>query len=271
MGRLAAAGGAAGGPAHACGLLDRGDASVRPPAHSTARRGSFFGAAGDLVAHRSAHHRLDHRRHRRAGLEPARLSIRSRSRVMQQLERLAAQPHPPCQWLEESLVEAFSIRGVGRLADDWERDPPFPDDSAFSSAIRKYRSGTLGRYQIAGGEPAKISLAEWFKVNRADVDGPGGLRLSLGPAIVAFGKEYDQDIRCVEDLGALNRWPERTGLPIADYLTKWQTSCQQINASGHLPARVKALLGVVRNGGIEATRKHALPHARSSRAATDDL
>ena len=29
-------------------------------------------------------------------------------------------PGPPCQWLEEALVEAFSVRGLGRLAEDWK-------------------------------------------------------------------------------------------------------------------------------------------------------
>lgn len=32
---------------------------------------------------------------------------------------------PPCRWLEECLVEAFSIRGLGRLADTSEHDRPF--------------------------------------------------------------------------------------------------------------------------------------------------
>jgi hypothetical protein len=35
-------------------------------------------------------------------------------------------PRLPSRWLEEALVEAFSIRGLGLLADSWERRPPFP-------------------------------------------------------------------------------------------------------------------------------------------------
>ncbi|TGV77099.1 hypothetical protein EN792_050245, partial [Mesorhizobium sp. M00.F.Ca.ET.149.01.1.1] len=30
-----------------------------------------------------------------------------------------AKPAPPCQWLEEAMVEAFSLHGLGRLAKDW--------------------------------------------------------------------------------------------------------------------------------------------------------
>ena len=48
-----------------------------------------------------------------------------------------AKPKLPSQWLEEALVEAFSIRGLGLLADSWEQRPPFPNNAAFASNIRK--------------------------------------------------------------------------------------------------------------------------------------
>jgi hypothetical protein len=50
-----------------------------------------------------------------------------------------SKPRPPCQWLEEAMVEAFSLRGLGLLAASWERNPPFAGDAAFGAAIREYR------------------------------------------------------------------------------------------------------------------------------------
>jgi transposase-like protein len=35
----------------------------------------------------------------------------------------AANPIPPCQWLEEAMVEAFSIRGLARLAENRRQNP----------------------------------------------------------------------------------------------------------------------------------------------------
>ena len=61
-----------------------------------------------------------------------------------------SKPSRPCQWLEEALVEAFSLRGLGRLADGWERRPPFPNDGPFASAIRRYRRDIVERYEKAG-------------------------------------------------------------------------------------------------------------------------
>jgi len=54
----------------------------------------------------------------------------------------------------EALVEAFSIRGLGLLADGWEKHSPFPNDSAFAGAIRQYRQNLMRQYQgISGGGP----------------------------------------------------------------------------------------------------------------------
>lgn len=155
----------------------------------------------------------------------------------------AAWPRLPCQWLEESMVEAFSIRGLGHLAENWARDPPFPGDSAYSEAIRQYRAALVDKYREVDGD-ARPAVADWFRTNRGALESKGALRDFLGPAILAWVDEYEADVGCVEDLGALNRWTERTGLPIEAYLAKWQASCADINAPGHLPARMKTLLGV---------------------------
>ena len=57
-----------------------------------------------------------------------------------------AKPMPPCQWIEEALVEAFSIRGLGRLAESWKQNPPFAGDNAFGDAIADYRENIIQRY-----------------------------------------------------------------------------------------------------------------------------
>jgi hypothetical protein len=134
------------------------------------------------------------------------------------------------------MVEAFSLRGLTLLAKSWERDPPFPHDSAFSEAIRKYLANLLAGYRKA----AKVDLADWLSAGQPmpenSADAP------KGPAVTPILAELKRDKRGVEDMGALNRWPERTGLPIAEYLQYWRKSCREIDAPGLLPKRVGALL-----------------------------
>jgi hypothetical protein len=46
-----------------------------------------------------------------------------------------AKPRNLCQWIEEALVESFSLRGLGLLADDWTHAPPLPNDAAYGGSI----------------------------------------------------------------------------------------------------------------------------------------
>jgi hypothetical protein len=60
-----------------------------------------------------------------------------------------AKPAPPSQWLEEALVEAYSLRGLPLLADSWEQNPPFPGDAGFAKSIRQYRADLIEKYRAA--------------------------------------------------------------------------------------------------------------------------
>jgi hypothetical protein len=54
--------------------------------------------------------------------------------------------------------------------------------------------------------------------------------------------ELEKDRACVADLGAVNRWPGRSGVPIEEYLSLWEKSCAEAGASGHLPVRLRTVL-----------------------------
>ena len=57
-----------------------------------------------------------------------------------------AKPALPCQWLEEALVETFSLRGLEHLARTWETNPPFTGDNAYGAAIARYKDNQLRVY-----------------------------------------------------------------------------------------------------------------------------
>jgi hypothetical protein len=153
-------------------------------------------------------------------------------------------PQPPCQWLEEAMVEAFSLRGLGRLADSWAREPPIAGSAAYGPAIRTYRDNQVARYRTAAGSEPTPDLPGWFRANRGALDGMNGLYPVEGPAIVAILGEFEGDSGCVADLGAVNRWPQRSAVPIEQYLRLWQASCAEIKSPGRMPGRLRAMLGV---------------------------
>jgi hypothetical protein len=156
-----------------------------------------------------------------------------------------AKLEPPSRWLEEAMVEAFSMRGLGVLADSWEHDPPFPHDGGYARALRKYRQDLIEKYRKNGdGEPV-ANVAAWFRANRATLDRAHGVGKVEGPAIVAILGHLERDPRCVADMGAVNRWPALSAAPVEEYLRLWRRSCAEVNAPGILPRRLQEVLGVV--------------------------
>ncbi len=154
-----------------------------------------------------------------------------------------AKPANPCQWLEEALVEAFSIRGLGLLAESWEHDPPFPGDAAFGGAIRRYREDLLTRYQaFATEQGADRGLAGWFAAQRAALETDGGISGPAQGAVAAMVAELEANAVAAESLGALNRWTGRSGVAMEEYLRQWERSCAEIGASGKLAMRVGRLV-----------------------------
>ncbi len=150
-----------------------------------------------------------------------------------------AKPQNPCQWVEESLVEAFSLRGLGLLADAWAHAPPFPRDADFAHSIRDYRENMVVSYRAAlKEEDPTASLSTWFKKHEASLRVDGGVK-AAGGAVSTMLDLLQSDAAMIADMGALNRWPGRSGIPLHDYLNLWGKSCAELNAPGRLPVRLR--------------------------------
>jgi hypothetical protein len=150
------------------------------------------------------------------------------------------QPHDrpggPTQWLEEALVESFSIRGLGKLAASWKQDPPFAGDNAYGDAIHSYREDILRQYRQLGVDQGGVEdPAAWYAKGRAAIEAGDGLNDHAKAAASVIVGVYETTPESVEGIGALNRWPGRARLPLADYLREWEASCVELEASPALP------------------------------------
>lgn len=155
-----------------------------------------------------------------------------------------AKPRNPCQWVEEALVEAFSLRGLGVLANDWARAPPFPNDAGYAGSIRDYLETMLAGYRATAREQGVgEGIAAWFKAHQAFLSENGGVDAARGAVSTMFDL-LQGDAALVEDMGALNRWPGRSGVALPDYLDLWAKSCAELKTPGRLPVRIRELLGV---------------------------
>jgi hypothetical protein len=101
-----------------------------------------------------------------------------------------------------------------------ERNPPFPGDARFAVPLRKYRGDLIEKYAKATELAPGADLDAWFRAYWSLLElGKGEPE---GPAVLSVLTLLESDPACVEDLGAVNRWPKRTGLPIEAYLTAWR-------------------------------------------------
>ena len=156
--------------------------------------------------------------------------------------QLDGAPRTPCQWVEESLVEAFSMRGLAHLATAWETNPPAPGDNAYAASIRNYCAGVVdGDQQTAAQQGMAQGFGAWFRARQTDFEQHGDLTAARAavPTMLAL---LESDPKTLADLGALNRWPGRSGIPLPDYLVQWSASCAELGTPGTLPARINELL-----------------------------
>lgn len=152
-----------------------------------------------------------------------------------------ARPTAGSQWLEEALAEAFSLRGLGLLAPSWQQAPPFAGDSAFGAEIRRYRDNQLQHYAAyAAAEGIQANPAAWYRRRRELLERQRGLG-PHGTATIPFLLDaLVTSSDRVAELGSLNRWPDRSSLPLPSYLAAWERSCHQVGAQGWLPNYIRS-------------------------------
>ncbi len=154
-----------------------------------------------------------------------------------------AMPRTPCQWVEEALVEAFALRGLDRMAERWSDAPPFPGDHGYARSIWSYGESIRRDYRAkASDQGMETGFAAWFEERKSLFEREGGIDVAAGAVTTMLDLMEAEPAICA-DIGALNRWPGRTGVPLADYLDYWQASCAELDAPGRLPLRIRQLAG----------------------------
>ena len=115
-------------------------------------------------------------------------------------------------------MEAFSLRGLGRLAESWKTESALsPATMQFGNAIAEYRQkSSRAIHQACRRAGATRDPAAWFAKHRSEIE-VAGLNPFAQAASLKVLAEYEQAPDCVEALGALNRWPGRSGVPIEEY------------------------------------------------------
>lgn len=150
-------------------------------------------------------------------------------------------PRVPSQWLEESIVEAFSIANMIELGRAWRTSPPFAGDEAYGTGLEAYAQAVLAAYEKVSAPAARID--EWLmaqKDRRKDLF--EGRRKWDEGLIVWLVAQIAQRRAWMGELNAMNRWPERVALPLDVYLGRWKGAAVRMGMAGDLAARLERIL-----------------------------
>lgn len=145
-------------------------------------------------------------------------------------------PKPPSHWLEEALVEAFSLRGLEKLAASWADQPPFAGDSAYGKSILAYQRNQIDSHQKFRTVPViPDEWGMWLRRSRKECEAHPNLNEQAKLLSVGLIAYYHSRPEAVSALCALNRWPDRSALQLDKYLDNWIQSCREIGVPVTLP------------------------------------
>lgn len=126
--------------------------------------------------------------------------------------------HRTHKWFEESLCETASLFVLRRMAEEWERDPPYPNWRSYAPRLADYAEKRLAAAPL----PADGSLAEWFREHHeALVAMPTDRErnLAVAAALLPLFEARPARWAAVE---WLNTGRPRDGLSFREHLLEWR-------------------------------------------------
>jgi len=75
--------------------------------------------------------------------------------------------------------------------------------------------------KIASTQMGDSGVAAWFRKYRSTLENQIGFPGPGSAAIPSVLHELEANPSSIEDIGAMNRWPEKTGVPIEQYMRLW--------------------------------------------------
>jgi len=150
----------------------------------------------------------------------------------------------PSQWLEEALVEAVALINLQRMSVLWHFAPPYPHWDSHGETLARYAKNRLAELRAAA---PSVDLERdgktWFRDNEADLATLTDVDDLTGGLVAWLVAELRSAPGVGQSIPALNRWEERTALPVPDYLAAWSASCAELGAPDTVPRRLAACLG----------------------------
>jgi hypothetical protein len=124
------------------------------------------------------------------------------------------------KWFEEALCEVASLFALGRMAETWKTDPPYPNWKSYAPALRKYADQRIKEARL----PADTTLAQWYERHaeqlRKSPHPSDESRIVAGELLPLFEKHPQH----WEAIGYLNSARPSESRSFSAYLEDWHKS-----------------------------------------------
>jgi hypothetical protein len=127
------------------------------------------------------------------------------------------------KWLEESLCETASLWTLRRVAEDWERRPPYPNWKSFAPRFREYADERLAESKLPQGR----TFASWFAENAPALAAKPDDRPKNAVVAAALLPLFEEEPDGWAALEHLNAGPVRPGRTLARFLDDWREACPE--------------------------------------------
>jgi hypothetical protein len=129
----------------------------------------------------------------------------------------------PNKWFEETVCEAASLFALGRMAETWKTEPPYPSWKDYAASLQKYRDERAARAAL----PAGTTLAAWVREREPSLRQDGTQRelyLVMAAAILPLFEQTPEGWAALATLNAVRGDAKRS---FRDYLRDWSRSAPE--------------------------------------------
>jgi len=130
-------------------------------------------------------------------------------------------------WFEEALCETASLFVLRRMADSWQRDPPYRNWAAYAPRLADYAAMRLAE----SPRPEGMSLARWYERHREDFESQPTDRpnaLAVAAALLPLFEAQPERWAAVR---WLNVAPPARGRSFARHLAAWRRETPRRHAA----------------------------------------
>lgn len=126
-------------------------------------------------------------------------------------------------WFEESLCETASLFVLRRMAETWEKSPPFEVWKSYAPNFKEYADDVMNRRTVV----AESRLADFYRKNQSRLAANPVDRELNGAISRLLLKVFEAKPDAWEAVTWLNSSPSRSGETFEAYLTKWKKAAPE--------------------------------------------